>query len=53
MTSDSLDWPALALGSIGADFTVVSPPELVPHLHRWGERFGRVALATGDERHTL
>ncbi len=53
MTSDSLDWPALTLGSIGADFTVVSPPELVAHLHAWGQRFGRVALATGDERRTL
>ena len=28
-------------------------PELVPHLHAWGERFGRVALATGDESRTL
>ncbi len=53
MTSDSLDWPALALGSIGADFTVISPPELVPHLHAWGERFRRATLATGDEQRTL
>ncbi len=52
MTSDSLDWPALALGSLGADFTVVSPPELVPHLHAWAARFGRVVLATEDEQRT-
>ena len=45
MHSDSLDWTALVLGSIGADFRVVSPPELVPHLHAWAERFGRTALA--------
>ena len=48
MQSDSLDWPALVLGSIGADFTVLSPPELVTHLHAWAERFGRTALAVGE-----
>jgi predicted DNA-binding transcriptional regulator YafY len=44
MTSDSLDWPALALGSTGADFDVVAPPELVEHLRGWARRFTR---ATG------
>ena len=46
MTSDSLDWPAMALGSIDADFTVVSPPALVDHLRQWGERFTRAARAS-------
>jgi predicted DNA-binding transcriptional regulator YafY len=41
MTTDSLDWPAMALGSIGADFTVISPPELAAHLRDWADRFGR------------
>lgn len=41
MTSDSLDWPALALGSIGAEFQVVSPSELVEHLREWSARFAR------------
>ena len=39
MTSDSLDWPAMALGGIGADFDVLSPPELVAHLRDWAHRF--------------
>ena len=46
MTSDSLDWPAMALGSIGADFTVVAPPELVDHLRQWGARFTRATRAS-------
>jgi predicted DNA-binding transcriptional regulator YafY len=41
MTSDSLDWPAMALGMVNADFEVVSPPELVDHLRSWGELFSR------------
>jgi predicted DNA-binding transcriptional regulator YafY len=41
MRTDSLDWPAMALGSLGADFSSVSPPELVEHLRDWSLRFGR------------
>jgi predicted DNA-binding transcriptional regulator YafY len=41
MTANSLDWPAMALGSVGADFEVISPPELTAHLREWGERFVR------------
>ena len=43
MTVDSLDWPALALGHAEAEFEVVTPPELVDHLGRWADRFGRAA----------
>ena len=43
MTSDSLDWPALALGVVRADFEVVTPPELVDHIREWGLRFTRAA----------
>ncbi len=43
MTTDTLDWAAMALGSTGAEFEVLSPPELVAHLREWGERFGRAA----------
>jgi predicted DNA-binding transcriptional regulator YafY len=39
MASDSLDWPAMALGAIGADFEVLAPPELVDHLDDWARRF--------------
>jgi predicted DNA-binding transcriptional regulator YafY len=41
MTSDSLDWPLLLLGASGADFDIVSPPELVHHMRDWATRFNR------------
>jgi predicted DNA-binding transcriptional regulator YafY len=41
MTAHSLNWPAMALGSVGADFEVIGPPELAAHLREWGERFVR------------
>jgi predicted DNA-binding transcriptional regulator YafY len=41
MTADSLDWPTLALGAIGAEFEVLSPPELAEHIREWGARFTR------------
>ncbi len=41
MTSDSLDWPTLALGNAAADFEVLSPPELLDHLRESARRFGR------------
>ncbi|QMU69846.1 YafY family protein [Streptacidiphilus sp. P02-A3a] len=44
MTADTLDWPAMALGRLGAEFEVVTPPELVAYLSEWSARFGR---ATG------
>jgi len=44
MTPADLDWPIIALGMTGADFRVVSPPELSGRVRDWGERFRR---ATG------
>jgi predicted DNA-binding transcriptional regulator YafY len=41
ITTDSLDWPAFALGTIGASFQVVSPPELLDLVHGWGRRFSQ------------
>jgi len=41
MAADSLDWPTMALGAVGADFEVVSPPELADHVLDWGRRFSR------------
>jgi predicted DNA-binding transcriptional regulator YafY len=41
MTSDALEWPAMALGVLGAEFTVLRPTELRDYLVEWGERFGR------------
>ncbi|WP_067677071.1 helix-turn-helix transcriptional regulator [Nocardia miyunensis] len=45
MQVDQLEWPAHALGMVGADFTVRSPPELSALLTDWSERFAR---ATGS-----
>lgn len=41
MTSDSLDWPTLALGNAAAEFEVLSPPELLDHLRDRAILFGR------------
>ncbi|KAB2370972.1 helix-turn-helix transcriptional regulator [Actinomadura montaniterrae] len=43
LTSDSLDWPTIALGALGADFRVLHPPELVDRLRDWADRFHRAA----------
>jgi hypothetical protein len=43
MSADSLDWAALAVGALDAEFEVVSPTALREHLRRWGERFVRAA----------
>jgi hypothetical protein len=45
MTTDALPWAALVLGTCGAGFRVVSPPELTPLLDDWSQRF---AAATGS-----
>ena len=41
MTSDTLDWPTMALGNAAAEFEVVSPPELLDHLRDRTHFFGR------------
>ena len=46
MRTDSLDWPAMGLGSVGAEFEVRSPPELLDLVREWAARFGRA----GQER---
>jgi len=43
MDADDLSWPALALGMAGAEFTVLSPPELGELLGEWSRRFSRAA----------
>jgi hypothetical protein len=51
MTADSLDWPLMALGSLGAEFEVLGPPELHEQLAEWSERFARAArVAPGGGR---
>jgi predicted DNA-binding transcriptional regulator YafY len=39
--SDSLDWPAMALGSLDAEFTVLGPPEMIDYLTTCAQRFTR------------
>ncbi|MBO1751355.1 YafY family transcriptional regulator [Actinotalea sp. BY-33] len=48
MSTDSLDWPAMMLGAVGADFEVVAPPELVDLVADWGRRFTRAAELTRE-----
>jgi len=43
MQTDSWEWPAMALGSLNSEFTVISPPEFGAYLRNWAERFGRAA----------
>jgi predicted DNA-binding transcriptional regulator YafY len=44
MQVDSLDWPAMVLGGIGAEFEVVTPPELLEQVQAWARTFQRAAL---------
>jgi predicted DNA-binding transcriptional regulator YafY len=44
MSPDSLDWPLMALGALGADFQVISPPELLDRVHDWGRRFSQATM---------
>jgi predicted DNA-binding transcriptional regulator YafY len=48
MAADSLDWPTMALGMLGADFRVLSPPELLDQVHDWGARFTRARGTPAD-----
>src|SRR6266851_1750493 len=41
MTVDNLNWTALTLGTVGAEFEVVKPAELVTHIREWAGRFTR------------
>jgi predicted DNA-binding transcriptional regulator YafY len=43
METDVLDWAALVLGAVRADFTVVAPDELGDLLAEWSQRFARAA----------
>ena len=48
MATDSLDWPTMALGAIGAEFQVISPPELLRQVHDWGRRFSQASSTSRD-----
>jgi predicted DNA-binding transcriptional regulator YafY len=48
MTADSLDWPTMALGAVGAEFRVLSPPELLDRVRDWGRRFSQASRTVRD-----
>ena len=41
ISTESLVWAAMALGSAGADLSEVQPPQLVALLRDWSDRFAR------------
>jgi predicted DNA-binding transcriptional regulator YafY len=43
MSVDELEWPAMVLSAVGAEFTVIAPAELRDHLRAVGELFVRGA----------
>src|SRR4051794_39668058 len=45
MDTEALDWPALVLGAVRAEFTVVAPEELRELLGEWSQRFARAVAA--------
>src|SRR5437588_346448 len=47
MTADALEWPVMGLGMVGADFQVISPPELIDWVRDWGARFSRAGQGPG------
>jgi len=47
MTTPDSDWPVIALGVAGADFQLLSPPELAGRIADWGARFSRAGRAAG------
>jgi len=49
MIADALEWPIMGLGLTGADFQVISPPELRDQVRDWGHRFSRAAPRAEDE----
>jgi predicted DNA-binding transcriptional regulator YafY len=48
MTVDQLDWPMFLLGSLGAEFAVIAPPELLDRVRDWGRRFSQASLNRRD-----
>jgi predicted DNA-binding transcriptional regulator YafY len=46
MTADQLEWPMLLLGGVGAEFEVISPPELLDLVRDWGRRFTQAAAGS-------
>jgi predicted DNA-binding transcriptional regulator YafY len=43
MNVDELEWPAMVLASVGAEFEIIEPPELRDYVARTGRLFARAA----------
>jgi predicted DNA-binding transcriptional regulator YafY len=41
MSVDTFEWPAFALGVVGAEFTVLGPPAMIDYTRDWAARFAR------------
>jgi len=41
MLADQLEWLAMTLGFVGAEFWVLGPPEFAAYVRDWGTRFTR------------
>jgi predicted DNA-binding transcriptional regulator YafY len=41
LSSESFEWPMIALATLDADFAVISPPEFIDHLARFGTRLAK------------
>jgi predicted DNA-binding transcriptional regulator YafY len=50
METDVLDWAALVLGAVRAEFTVTAPAELREQLEEWAQRFSRAVTAPDVRR---
>jgi predicted DNA-binding transcriptional regulator YafY len=50
MAADQLEWPVMGLGMVGADFQVISPPELIDWMRDWGARFSRAGRDSAPYR---
>ena len=50
MSVDTLDWPALVLAAVQADFDVIDPPELRDYLRATGELFVRASTPTAADQ---
>jgi predicted DNA-binding transcriptional regulator YafY len=48
MTIDQLEWPMMLLGSLGVEFQVISPPELLDQVRDWGRRFAQAGRTTRE-----
>jgi predicted DNA-binding transcriptional regulator YafY len=48
MSVDELEWPAMVLSAVGAEFQVIEPAELREHLRSVGELFHRGSATAAD-----